>query len=263
MANELERLRAAALDPNFSDPQVYGPARPTGQSGQLSTLDMLRKRMASELESEQSQRMSDLGNALLASRNRSLFGALGEGFRAQDEGARARMDRLRQLAETERQERALESQEAARRDQATYQQGSLALRRLEAERAGRPTFQLLAGPTPGSVVAVDPQDPTRIIPVPGARLATDRSIREEVGLRQNARNIATADVARMEAAIVNGGGRVTPEQRAQFLRDAEERALASVGLLPLPGASTPQQQQPAPGGRPVMRENFVPPEQRR
>ena len=262
MANELERLRAIGLDPNFSDPQVYGPVRPEGQSGQLSTLDMLRKRMANELENEQSQRMSDLGNALLTSRSRSLLGALGEGFRAQDEGTRARMDRLRQLAETERQERSLEGQEAARRAEEDHRQQSLRLRREEVARAGRPTFQLLAGSTPGSVVAVDPTNPTRVVPVPGARLATDRSIREEVGLRQNARNNAMADVARMEAAIVNGGGRVTPEQRARFFRESEERGLASVGLLPLPGAST-SQQQPAPGGRPVEHGVYVPPNERR
>lgn len=249
MANELERLNALGLDPNLSDPAPFGPPRPPEVPARLSTLDMLRKRMARELEDEPAQRMSDLGNALLMSRNRSLLGALGEGFRAQDEGTRARMDRLRQLAETERQERSLEGQEAARRAEEAYRQESLRLRREEAARAGRPQFQFLAGANPGEVVAVDPRDPTRIIPVPGARLATDRSSREETALRQNARNQAMLDVGRMEAAITSAGGRVTAEQRAQFLREAEQRALASVGLLPLPGSSTTQQQ-PAPGGAP-------------
>lgn len=228
-----------------------------------SLLDMLRQRTASAMQDEALRRASEFGAGMLASGSPNFFTMLGAGARAQAEGERSRTDELRRLADLERQQRALESQEAAQRGEADYRQESLRLRRLEAERAGRPAFQFMAGPTPGTVVAIDPRDPTRIIPVPGARLATDRSSREEVALRQNARNTATTDVARMEAAIVNAGGRVTPEQRAQFLRDAEERALASVGLLPLPGASTSQQQQPAPGGRPVQRETFIPPEQRR
>lgn len=266
MAIDPALLQAIGLDPNFSDPPVYGPPRPADlpqQPAQLSVLDMLRKRITRDMEGEALQRFGEFGAGMLASESPNFFTMLGAGAQAARQGDVSRMDRLRQLAEAERQERSLEGQEAARRAEEAYRQQSLLLRREEAARAGRPQFQFLAGANPGEVVAVDPRDPTRIIPVPGARLATDRSNREEVALRQNARNNATTDVARMEAAIVAAGGRVTPEQRAQFFRDAEQRALASVGLLPLPGASTPQQQQPAPGGRPVVREGYVPPEQRR
>jgi hypothetical protein len=119
MAIDLERLRAAALDPNFSDSPVYGPQPPSmpSQPAQLSVLDMLRKRMAREMEGEEQSRISDLGNALLASRSPNFLTALGEGFAAQDAGARSRMDRLRQLAETERQQRALDIEEARRQEE--------------------------------------------------------------------------------------------------------------------------------------------------
>lgn len=264
MANELERLNALGLDPNLSDPAPFGPPRPPEVPARLSTLDMLRKRMARELEDEPAQRMSDLGNALLMSRNRSLLGALGEGFRAQDEGTRARMDRLRQLAETERQERSLEGQEAARRAEEAYRQESLRLRREEAARAGRPQYTFLRDATSGEVVAVDPRDPTRRIAVPGVMLATDRTAQQETILRQNAARTARADVVRREQARVAAGARpLTTQQLDEEVRLAERDILASIGLSPLAGAGTSQQQQPAPGGRPVVREGYVPPEQRR
>ena len=252
MALDPARLQAIGLDPGFSDPAPYGPPRPADlpqQSARSSVLDMLRSRMARDMESEALQRVGEFGQGMLASGSPNFFTMLGAGARAAREGDVSRMDRLRQLAEAERQERSLEGQEAARRAEEAYRQESLRLRREEAARAGRPQFQFLAGANPGEVVAVDPRDPTRIIPVPGARLATDRSTREETALRPNARNQAMLDVGRMDAAITGAGGRVTAEQRAQFLREAEQRALASVGLLPLPGSSTTQQQ-PAPGGTP-------------
>jgi len=106
------------IPPPPPDPTLYFPQQAQAQQPQQpSTLDLLRRRMASELENEQAQRLSDLGNALLTSRSRSLFGALGEGFRAQDEGTRARIERLRQLADTERQAAEQSSQEQYRREQ--------------------------------------------------------------------------------------------------------------------------------------------------
>lgn len=269
MALDPARLQAIGLDPGFSDPAPFGPPRPADlpqQSTQLSVLDMLRKRMTRDMEGEALQRVGEFGQGMLASGSPNFFTMLGAGARAAREGDVSRTDRLRQLVETERQERSLEGQEAARRAEEAYRQESLRLRREEAARAGRPQFQFLAGANPGEVVAVDPRDPTRIIPVPGARLATDRSSREETSLRQNARNRALTDVSRMERAITDAGGRpLTAEQRQRLQDEAEDRELAIVGLTRLPGsgASQQQQQQPAPGGRPVVREGYVPPEQRR
>lgn len=104
---------------------------------QLSVLDMLRKRMAREVEGEEQRRVSDLGSALLASRSPNFFTALGEGLAAQEAGTASRMERLRQLAEAERQQRALEGQEAAQRAEQDYRLENLRLRREEAARAGR------------------------------------------------------------------------------------------------------------------------------
>lgn len=87
------------------------------QQQQLSVLDMLRKRMANAMENEQANRMADLGTALLTSRNPSFFGALGEGFAAQEAGSRSRLDQLRQVAEAERQQRALDIEEARRQEE--------------------------------------------------------------------------------------------------------------------------------------------------
>lgn len=241
------------IPPPPPDPTLYFPQQAQAQQPQqLSTLDLLRKRMASELENEQAQRMSDLGNALLASRSRSLFGALGEGFRAQDEGARARMDRLRQLAETERQERALESQEAARRDQARYQQGSLALRQLEAERAGRPQFQVIGQDAQGNAIVMDPRNPSQTVTLQG--------VTPTQALRNQPRVLSQADIARISQAATTRantdvgilpGIMPTPAQIAR--RDElQQRYLADALEAARQGVSGPQGGTPAaPAGQPA------------
>lgn len=234
-------------DPNEIPPPPPDPTLYFSQQGQaqrpqqLSTLDLLRKRMASELENEQAQRMSDLGNALLTSRNRSLFGALGEGFRAQDEGARARMDRLRQLAETERQERALESQEAARRDQATYQRDSLALRRLEVERAGRPQFQVVGEDRPtGYAVVMDPRNPGQTMILQGVtplQVAT-LNARTEAQNQQTLARIVEAAVNREATNRSNMGRSFSDADRAAVRRQAEVEGRRILQLPPLPETET-------------------------
>lgn len=267
MALDPARLQAIGLDPGFSDPAPFGPPRPADlpqQSTQLSVLDMLRKRMARDMEGEALQRVGEFGQGMLASGSPNFFTMLGAGARAAREGDVSRMDRLRQLAEAERQERSLEGQEAARRAEEAYRQESLRLRREEAARAGRPQYTFLRDATSGEVVAVDPRDPTRRVAVPGVMLATDRTAQQETVLRQNAARTARADVVRREQARVAAGARpLTTQQLDEEVRLAERDILASIGLSPLTGAGTSQQQQPAPGGRPVVREGYVPPEQRR
>jgi len=235
------------IPPPPPDPTLYFPQQAQAQQPQqLSTLDLLRKRMASELENERAQRMSDLGNALLASRNRSLFGALGEGFRAQDEGARARMDRLRQLAETERQERALESQEAARRDQAAYQQGSLALRRLEAERAGRPQFQVVGQDAQGNAIVMDPRNPSQTVTLQGVtptQIAA-QNIRSDSATLTRATAAGTRAVSderrrRTETGIT---APMTPQEEETIFQTAFERARRA----PVGGTAAGTEGTPAP-----------------
>jgi len=104
-------------DPNFSDPQVYGPPAPTGQAQPRSLLDILRERTTRELEGERLARLQEFGAGMLASGSPNFFTNLAAGTRAQAEGERSRTDRLRQVAEAERQARAQQAEEQYRRDQ--------------------------------------------------------------------------------------------------------------------------------------------------
>lgn len=116
-------MQAAALDPNFSDPQVYGPQRPAPQP---SVLDMLRGRLAREMEGEALQRAGEFGAGMLSSGSPNFFTMLGAGARAAQQGDASRMERLRQIADAERQQRALDIEEQRRQEE-------LRLRREEME----------------------------------------------------------------------------------------------------------------------------------
>lgn len=115
--------QAAALDPNFSDPQVYGPQPPAPRP---SVLDMLRSRMAREMEGEDLRRIGEFGAGMLASGSPNFFTMLGAGARAAREGDVSRMERLRQLADAERQDAAQRAEEQRRQEE-------LRLRREEME----------------------------------------------------------------------------------------------------------------------------------
>jgi len=291
-------LRALYLDPNRSDPPIVGPPRPpaprpaarteetpetinaleqfqaayrerlaAAQPPQLSVLDMLRKRMARDMEGEALQRVGEFGAGMLASGSPNFFTMLGAGARAAREGDVSRMDQLRRLAETERQERALDIEERRRQEEAVRDQERLRLDALRVAQGNRSSFTFMPNADRTGVVAVDNRDPSRVIPVPGALLATDRTAREETALRQNARNEARratdAEAARRTALARP----MSPEEIAAFHRTTEERLLASVGLTPLAGAGTsggaaggtgtPGQQ------RPITRETYVPAAERR
>jgi len=258
---------AARLNPRFSDSAVYGPARPPvnrapapsadetrnqqapqppalprPQQQQPSILDMLRQRMQTQIDDESNQRLRDIGIGMLRSNSPNFFVGLGEGLAAGEAGATSRMERLRQLADTERQQRAQQAEEQYRRDQIENERLRRANeeRRINAEiaRGDRPTFSFMRNVDGTGVVAVDPRDPTRTIPVPGVMLATDRTAREENALRQNARN--QAQMAANQEATRRGllGQTMSQEDIAAFRRTTEEQLLASIGLLPLPGAGT-------------------------
>ena len=99
---------------------------------QPSILNMLRSRVAGDLENERINRLAEFGAGMAASASPNFFTMLAGGTRAQAEGERSRMDRLRQLAEAERQQRMTDIEEQRRRDEAAYRQ-----QRLEAEAPGR------------------------------------------------------------------------------------------------------------------------------
>jgi hypothetical protein len=107
MANALEQFQAAYRE-------RLAAAQPQGQ---LSVLDMLRKRMARDMEGEALQRVGEFGAGMLASGSPNFFTMLGAGGRAAAEGDRARMEQLRRLAEAERQDAAQRAEEEYRRQQ--------------------------------------------------------------------------------------------------------------------------------------------------
>ena len=218
-------LQAAALDPNFSDPPVYGPPRPPEQERPLSVLDMLRKRTMREMEGQDLQRLSEYGAGMLASRSPSLVGMLAAGSRAQAQGDVSRMDRLRQVAEAERQQRALENQEAAQRAQEAYQQRRLdvegPLREAQAAQA-RAYVEYLRQGGRGGAGGVGGRDPT-----PAA--------------------LRTATVAAnqaLQAAIRQAGNAVVPRTLSQEEQDtiwqtAYNRSIQGQGVQAPAGVPTP------------------------
>lgn len=88
-----------------------------GGGGQLSVLDMLRKRMARDMEGEALQRVGEFGAGMLASGSPNFFTMLGAGARAAREGDVSRMTQLRQLADLERQNAAQRAEEARRTEE--------------------------------------------------------------------------------------------------------------------------------------------------
>jgi hypothetical protein len=207
-----------------------------------SILGMLRQRMQTQIDDESNQRLRDIGIGMLRSNSPNFFVGLGEGLAAGEAGATSRMDRLRQLADTERQARAQQSEEQYRRDQIENERLRRANdeRRIDAEiaRGNRPTFSFMRNAEGTGVVAVDPRDPTRTIPVPGAMLAADRTAREETALRQNARNQAQRAADQEATRRGQLGQTMSQEDIAAFRRTTEEQLLASIGLLPLSGVGT-------------------------
>lgn len=100
-----------------------------GGGGQLSVLDMLRRRMARDMESEALQRVGEFGAGMLASGSPNFFTMLGAGARAAREGDVSRMEQLRRLADLERQDAAQRAEEARRQEEIRLREEQL---RLEA-----------------------------------------------------------------------------------------------------------------------------------
>lgn len=123
--NSLQRLRAQVAARNAASAPVVTSADPAAvqpqQPQQLSVLDMLRKRMAREMEGEDLRNLTDLGIGMLRSSSPNFFTMLAGGLQGQREGQRSRTDQLRQLAELERQDAAQRAEEAYRREQTRIQ----------------------------------------------------------------------------------------------------------------------------------------------
>jgi hypothetical protein len=227
-ATDLDRLRAtAALDPNFSDQgSIYGPSLPAGQqqqaqqSGQqLSILDMLRKRVARDAESERVDRLADLGAGMVASGSPNFFTMLAAGTRAQAEGERSRTDRLRQIADLERQDAAQRAEEARRQEELRI--------RAEEQAANAP---LRAAQTQFYLSRAD-ADP--------AGIATTRA-------ENAARNAASAYAARAVQDEANRRSRAVPplpaltESEAATIRsNAFRQGMLERGFAPPAGAAAP------------------------
>lgn len=88
-----------------------------GGGGQLSVLDMLRKRMARDMEGEALQRVGEFGAGMLASGSPNFFTMLGAGAQAARQGDVSRMEQLRRLADLERQDAAQRAEEARRQEE--------------------------------------------------------------------------------------------------------------------------------------------------
>jgi hypothetical protein len=170
-----------------------------------SFLDMLRNRVAGNMQNEALQRASEFGAGMLASGSPNFFTMLGAGARAQSESDRTRMDELRRVADIERQQRAQEAEIQYRNQQLEIERQRRANeeRRINAEiaRGDRPQYTVIGQDANGNAVAVDMRNPTQ------------RQILEGVTPMQVASLGARADSAREVAAIRAGNSAVQEAQR--------------------------------------------------
>lgn len=237
-AASTERLRQAVTPPSQPATQPAPPTPPSAPvSQQPSVLDMLRQRMAREMEGEDLRRVAEFGRGMLAASSPNFFTMLAGGARAQAEGDTSRMERLRQLAETERQQRALEGQEAGRVADEQYRQESLRLRREEAARAGRPQFQVVGvDRETGYAVVTDPRDPTqtpRILQGITPLQVAAQSIRSDAATLNRATTAGNQAVtAERERRRGLGLPAPTPQEEDAIFQPAFERARRAVTTAP-------------------------------
>jgi hypothetical protein len=226
----------------------------------MALLEELRQRIRSEYappEPTSAERLATFGRGVLSNRG-SFLDNLTAGIAAQDQAAAARAEQQRRALDMERQvvENAIREQlerdrlaQSASQFEAEGPTREARIRQINAEiaRGNLPSFTYMRNADGTGVVAVDTRDPSRRIPVPGVVLQNDRTVRDEMALRQNARNqaqLAAEGEARRRELL---GSRMSPEDLAAFRRTTEEQLLASIGLTPLPGAgTTPTPQGPQP-----------------
>lgn len=217
-------LRAAATDPNFSDQgSLYGPPRPPNlpqqQPTQSSVLDMLRKRMARDIEGEALQRASEFGAGMLASGSPNFFAMLGGGARAAREGDVSRMDQLRRLADLERQDAAQRAEEARRQEELRIREAAQA---AEAPlRAAQTRYYL-------SRAEADPTDVAFTRAENAARGAASAAANQAVQAENNRRSRAIPPLPPLTAA-----------ETATLRNTVFQQSLIERGFTPPAGAAAP------------------------
>jgi hypothetical protein len=222
-----------------------------------SFLDMLRNRVAGNMQNEALQRASEFGAGMLASGSPNFFTMLGAGARAQSEGDRTRMDELRRVAEAERQQRALDVEEARRREELRLReqevQANAPFRAAQTEQARALAEFYRAGGSGSNRPASGQITPARI-----AQLTMQAQA-------QALREIADPAPNSMDALRDTPAKRAEREERRRLraeqiieetlLRAGQPGATAPTGT---PSVTTP----PAPAPQ-IIERQFVPPEQRR
>lgn len=193
-----------------------------------SLLDMLRRRTAGTMQDEALRRASEFGAGMLASGSPNFFTMLGAGARAQAEGDRSRTDELRRLADIERQQRALDIEEQRRRDEAQYRADSLRLRREEAERAGRPQYNVVGQDREtGYAIVMDPRNPGQTMTLPGVTPLQVAALNARTDAGREGR-ATQAGVQAVANAQKNNPGKVfTAQELDTIYQDAFRRAMTN------------------------------------
>jgi hypothetical protein len=194
-----------------------------------SMLDMLRNRVATNMQNEALQRASEFGAGMLASGSPNFFTMLGAGARAQAEGERSRMEELRRVAEAERQAAAQQAEEQYRRDQIEIERQRRAIeeRRLTAEiaRGDRPQYTVVGQDVNGNAIVMDPRTGQRrtLEGVTPLQVATQNIRSDSATLTRaaNAGNQAVRDENKRRADLMQDP--LTPQDAERIYLDAFER----------------------------------------
>lgn len=266
---------SALPPPGPSAPSASAASAPPAQAAPSNAfLDMLRQRVKDQIANESRTRLSDIGAGMLASGSPNFFTMLGQGLQNSQQAQRQRQEELRRIVEQESAaaDRAarLEEERQRRLQEAPLTAARIDQIRDEIRRGVAPNW-VAAGEerSSGDVVYVNTRDPNQRVTMPGVQppRTTRFTTQAENALRERAMVQArtAADNERRDRAQTS-----RPMDQTEWntrYRELLRGNLAQFGLTELPGTETP-----APGGTgqqsgqsnpPVMRERFVPPNERR
>jgi hypothetical protein len=250
------------------------------QPAQTSTalLEELRQRIRSEYappEPTSAERLATFGRGVLSNRG-SFLDNLTAGIAAQEQAVAARAEQQRRALDMERQVVENAVREETERNRLAQNQAQFdaegptreaRIRQINAEiaRGNRPSG-IVIGEQDGNVVFFDPSSPTGTRVAPGVRPL--RSI--DPAAESRALNSATTAANQAVLAFRANRMRATGREPSQEEIDTEwnrvfTTTLRGQGRTPPTGAGAAPPPSPgaASGGRPVIRETFVPPEERR
>ena len=246
----------AAPEPQAPAPRPAAPQQQQQQQQQSSSLlQQLRERATRELAGAPAQQEDPrvaFGRGVLSNRG-SFLDNLSAGLQAQREAETARQTALAAQREEMRRIAEAERMEQARRDQAEYQRQSLEFRRQEAERAGRPQFQVVGTDARGNAVVMDPRDPTRRQVLEGVTPSQVSALNARLTASDLARaaaagNQAVRDEERRRADALPRQPELTAQERDRLFQEASERFLRSTqtGGAGATGGGATGSTQPAP-----------------